>query len=77
MSSESTIDEKGRVCIPSELRKKLNLKIGEKVIFQLNENGLTLRRAVNPEEFSKKVKEFQKSVKKVTSKPIAVEKLIE
>ena len=56
MSAESTIDEKGRVCIPADLRQKLNLKAGEKIIFQLNDNSLTLRKAIKPEEFSKKVK---------------------
>ena len=77
MSAESTIDEKGRVCIPAELRKKLNLKAGEKVIFQLNSDSLTLRKAIKPEEFSKQVRAFQESVKKATTKSITFEKLIE
>lgn len=77
MSVESTIDEKGRICIPAELRRKLNLKAGEKIIFQLNDNSLTLRKAIKAEELSKKVNKFHKSVKKATSKPITFEKLFE
>lgn len=77
MSAESTIDEKGRVCIPAELRKKLNLKTGEKIVFQLNLDSIILRKATTPEEFSKQVHIFQESVKKSTSKPITFEKLLE
>ncbi len=77
MIFETTIDEKGRVCIPAQLRKKLNLEPGEKVIFQLNNDSLTLRKAIAPEEFSKQVSDFQKAVKIATSKPITFEKLLE
>jgi len=34
MNFKSKIDEKGRVYIPTEIRKLLNLNAGEKVLFQ-------------------------------------------
>lgn len=76
MIFETTINEKGRVCIPAQLRKKLNLEPGEKIIFQLNHDSLTLRKAITPDEFCKQVNDFQKAVKMATSKPITFEKLL-
>ncbi|MHA1169851.1 MAG: AbrB/MazE/SpoVT family DNA-binding domain-containing protein, partial [Candidatus Hodarchaeales archaeon] len=69
MSSESTIDDKGRVRIPAALRKILNLKPGEKVIFTLEGTSLNMRSAVVPEDFNKQVKDYQAHLKAVTDKP--------
>jgi AbrB family looped-hinge helix DNA binding protein len=77
MRSESKIDEKGRICIPSELRKKLGLNPGEKVIFQLDQNIIKIKKAVTPEEFTQNVKSFHEEVKKVRKEPIPFEKILE
>ena len=45
MEIESIIDEKGRICIPANLRKKLNLTPGEKILFRIDEkNNLIVQR---------------------------------
>lgn len=35
MNAESKIDEKCRTCIPIEISKRLNIKSGEKILFQI------------------------------------------
>jgi AbrB family looped-hinge helix DNA binding protein len=77
MNFESTIDEKGRICIPAELRKKLNLKYGEKMIFYSEGDRIILMRAITPQEFIAKSKTFENHLKKVTNKSIPIEKLFE
>lgn len=78
MNSESKIDEKGRVCIPIELRKKLKLKPGENVLFHLNEdNTISIRKTITPAEFIDEVEKFKKALKKESDKPIIFEKLFE
>jgi len=77
MNAESVIDEKGRICIPIELRRRLNLKSGEKVIFQIEGEKIILRKGVTPEEFIEKSKIFREHLKKVTNKPVSTEKIFE
>ncbi|MHA2294895.1 MAG: AbrB/MazE/SpoVT family DNA-binding domain-containing protein [Candidatus Hodarchaeales archaeon] len=77
MNAESTIDEKGRILIPAEIRRLLKLKSGEKVIFQLEGNILKIQSATSPEEFSQKVKEFQQRLKRTTDEPVEFIKLFE
>ncbi len=78
MNSESKIDEKGRVCIPIELRKKLKLKPGENVLFHLNDdNTISIRKTITPDEFINEVEEFKKALKKESNKPIIFKKLFE
>ena len=48
MSFETIIDEKGRICIPSELRKKFDLKPGEKMVFQWKKIKWSLEKQLNP-----------------------------
>jgi len=47
VQSESIVDEKGRICIPAELRKRLNIKAGEKVLFQTDNNDTIIIRLKN------------------------------
>lgn len=77
MNSESKIDDKGRICIPAELRKIMNLKSGEKMIFQIEEDKIIIRKATKPKEFIEKSKKFGGHLKKITKKPISTEKIIE
>jgi len=77
MNFESTIDEKGRICIPAELRKRMNLKYGEKMIFYPEGDRIIIMRAITPQEFIEKSKIFENHLKKITNKPIPTEKLFE
>jgi len=52
METETIIDEKGRICIPATLRKKLNLNAGEKIIMRIDEKQNLIIKALqgkNPE----------------------------
>ena len=77
MSFETIIDEKGRICIPSELRKKFDLKPGEKMVFQVEENKMVIRKAVKPEEFNDQAEILESLIKSATTKPIDFKKLFE
>jgi len=41
----STVTSKGQVTIPKDIRDKLDLKTGDKIIFQVEENQATIRKA--------------------------------
>ncbi len=45
-----TIDGRGRIAVPSELRNQLNFKPGDALFVQVEDNGFVLRlaKAVNP-----------------------------
>ncbi|MEX2683572.1 MAG: AbrB/MazE/SpoVT family DNA-binding domain-containing protein [Candidatus Sigynarchaeota archaeon] len=76
MNAESQVDEKGRVCIPADLRKKLNITTGEKLFFQLDEAGrIVLRKLTTPDELKKKAKELKKILKEASDSPLQHEKL--
>ncbi|MGH2558368.1 MAG: AbrB/MazE/SpoVT family DNA-binding domain-containing protein [Thermomicrobiales bacterium] len=47
-----TIDGRGRIAVPAELRDRLELKPGDALFIQVEENGFVLRlaKAVNPFE---------------------------
>ena len=76
MEIESIIDEKGRICIPANFRKKLNLTPGEKILFRIDEkNNLIVQRFVFPEEFIEQAKQFRNHLKKQTQEPLGFEKL--
>jgi AbrB family looped-hinge helix DNA binding protein len=75
MIDESIIDEKGRVCIPLELRKRLKMTSGEKVKFQVDDGKLIIIKTTTPEQFSEAVTNFKARVKKTTDKPMTFEKL--
>lgn len=77
MNSESIIDKKGRVCIPVELRKKLNLKAGEKLLFQVKEGTIIMIKATKPKEFIERSKIFRKHLQEVTDEPIPVKKIFD
>ena len=77
MYSEAKIDNKGRIFIPLEIRERLNIKPGEKVIFQVDQEKLIVQKAVEPEDFIKKAKELQNHLSEVTDEPIPFKKIIE
>ena len=77
MNAESKIDDKGRVCIPNEIRKLLNLKSGEKMLFQVQDDKIILRKSTTMEEFIKKSEEFSEKLKEITKEPIEFKKIFE
>ncbi len=77
MNAESKIDDKGRVCIPNEIRKMLNLKPGEKILFQVQDDKIILRKSSSMEEFIKKSENFSEKLKKITKEPIEFKKMFE
>lgn len=77
MNAESKIDDKGRVCIPNEIRKMLNLKSGEKILFQVQDDKIILRKSTSMEEFIKKSEEFSEKLKEEIKEPIEFRKMFE
>ena len=77
MNVESKIDDKGRVCIPNEIRKMLNLKSGEKILFQVQDDKIILRKSTSMEEFIKKSEDFSEKLKGITKEPIEFKKMFE
>lgn len=77
MNAESKIDDKGRVCIPNEIRKLLNLKAGEKILFQVQDDKIILRKSTSMEEFIKKSEDFSETLKGITKEPIKFKKIFD
>lgn len=53
MNSEATVTSKGQITVPLDIRKELDLKTGDKIVFERNrENDITVRplRKENPFE---------------------------
>ncbi len=77
MNAESKIDDKGRVCIPNEIRKMLNLKSGERMLFQVQDGKIILRKSTSMEEFIKKSEDFSEKLKVATKDTIEFKKMFE
>jgi AbrB family looped-hinge helix DNA binding protein len=70
MDSESIIDDQGRIRIPLDVRKKMNLKPGEKMVFKIENEKIVIVKAITPKEFIEKSKEFRKHLSEVTDEPL-------
>jgi AbrB family looped-hinge helix DNA binding protein len=66
MEYSSTLTSKGQVLIPLALRKKLNIKPKDRVIFFASKNGLKIRKAPSVDEMFG----FAKSKKKLSDKDL-------
>ena len=58
---KSSIDDKGRIRIPLELRKKLGLTSGVDINFSVINNILLIKKVLSPEEFIEASKKINKS----------------
>ncbi|MHA1673153.1 MAG: hypothetical protein ACTSYI_05950 [Promethearchaeota archaeon] len=76
MTQEIIMDKKGRILVPLEIRKQLNLELEERFIATIEDNRLVLLKSSSYEEFMLEIEEFQQELQKVTKKPISTEKLI-
>ena len=75
MDSSVIIDVKGRILIPKEMREKLNLNPGVKLIIKIENGRLVLLKSTSLEDFQSEIKSFQQKLKELTSDPIPTEKM--
>jgi AbrB family looped-hinge helix DNA binding protein len=59
--SEVTLDSKGRVLIPNEIRKKTGLTAGSKLRVSASGNEIIIRKSIEPKDF---IREMQGVIKK-------------
>ena len=57
MIEESKVSKKGQITIPKDIREKLGLKVGDKVIFESITKGILIRK--------KEVSDFNKIINEV------------
>ncbi len=72
MELERTISEKGQVVIPEDIRRKLGLKPGSDVIFDIQGEFAIIRPKKNPEEI---VEEFCNAPQKSKLKNMSAKKI--
>ena len=72
---KTALDEKGRITIPLELRKKLGLKPGEEINLAIVNNILLLRKTLTIDEFEDLSNDIRKKLKRKIDSPIEFEKL--
>ncbi|TFG25451.1 MAG: AbrB/MazE/SpoVT family DNA-binding domain-containing protein [Promethearchaeota archaeon] len=77
MNAESKLDDKGRILIPSEIRKLLNIKSGERLLFQIQEDKIILRKSNSIEDLVSKSEEFSKKLKENSKEPIEFQKILD
>jgi AbrB family looped-hinge helix DNA binding protein len=70
-----SIDEKGRITIPQELRKKLGLTAGVELNLSIINDFLLIKKVLSPKEFEKLSNNISESLRQETDSPIKFEKL--
>jgi len=59
--SEATLDSKGRVLIPDEIRKKVGLTTGSRLRVSTTNNVVVIRKRIEPKDF---ISETQGAIRK-------------
>ena len=72
---DTTLDEKGRITIPQNLRTRLGLKPGTKITFSVVNNTLLVRKTITTTEFKQIAEEISEMLRTQIKSPIAFEKL--
>jgi len=54
-TEEVTVDKKGRVLIPKEIRDKVGLKAGNKARLKIEKENIIIMPPISPEEFIKEM----------------------
>jgi AbrB family looped-hinge helix DNA binding protein len=70
-----SLDDKGRITIPLELRQKLGLRPGEDINLSLINNNLLLRKSLTVNEFQELSRDIRRKLKNKIDSPIEFEKL--
>ncbi|MFW9902977.1 MAG: AbrB/MazE/SpoVT family DNA-binding domain-containing protein [Candidatus Thorarchaeota archaeon] len=69
------MDEKGRITIPQELRKKMGLNAGVELNISIIKDFLLLKKALSAKEFIKLSDNISEHLSQETNSPIKYEKL--
>ena len=72
---KASIDEKGRITIPQDIRKKLDLTPGTNINFSVINNILLIKKMISPDEFTEVSSKINKLLKEAIDSPIEFEKL--
>ena len=64
------IGEKGQVVIPKDIREHLGLKIGEKVVFEVKDEKVTLKKEQDVDEFLKEFFTIARLKQSISAKDI-------
>ena len=75
MVSDIIVDTKGRILIPKEIRQRLKIKPGSRLILKIEDDRLVLLRATSLKDFQSEVTVFQEKLRNLTTDPIPIEKL--
>ena len=70
-----SIDEKGRITIPQELRRKLGLTAGVELNLSIIKDFLLIKKVISAKEFEKLSDNISESLRQETKSPIKFEKL--
>jgi len=62
-TEEVTVDDKGRVLIPKEIRDKVGLRVGGKARLKIEKENIIIIPPISPEEF---IKEMEGCIKEGT-----------
>jgi len=72
---KASIDEKGRITIPQDLRNKLGLTPGTNINFSVINKILLIKKLISPDEFTEISNKIGKVLEETTNSPIEFEKL--
>ncbi len=75
MTIEVQLDYKGRITIPTDIRKQLNLKPGEKLFMNVTSNSITIQPKLSAKQLQEQASKFRVELKTMTKKTITFEKL--
>ena len=75
MDSDVIVDMKGRILIPKEIREKLNIKPGVRLLIKIENGRLVLLKTTPLDDFRSEIETFQEKLQKLTIDPIPIEKL--
>ena len=70
-----SIDEKGRITIPQDLRRKLGLTAGVELNLSVIKNFLLIKKVLSTKEFEKLSDNIRESLRREIDSPIKFEKL--
>ena len=75
--SEIQIDNKGRILIPKEIREKLHLNSGEKLLISVQDNEIRLKPKISPKSMINTIRVLRSEIKLITDVPLETKKLFE